>query len=58
MEDKIYVYVVSILENESETIVTVFDNREAAENYLEYAKEKYETVIFDKAPLYKHFYIW
>lgn len=52
------VWVVSYITSytlKTEPVVTVFNNKEAAERCYTYFKKKYGTVYIDEAPLYNRF---
>lgn len=52
------VFVVSYRNNnENETTIAVFDNREAAEGFLSACLKLYDVAVMDEAPVYSHFKI-
>lgn len=51
------VYVVTYWDYDfEEPVVTVFNNKVAAESFMEYAKEKYNGACLDTVPVYSSFH--
>lgn len=50
-----YVYVVSCWNDDTEPIVTVFNNAATANKYLEYVKAIFKGACLDRCPIYKIF---
>lgn len=50
------IYVVTYWDYDSkEPVVTVFDNKVAAESFLEYAQERHDGACVDECPVYSEF---
>lgn len=51
------VYVVTYLDNDSEPVVTVFDNQENAEKCYSFFVKRHSGCCIDKVPIYSNFSI-